>query len=162
MWEDVLTLGLRLGFGASAAHSQASHELGFREILNEPHGASRRRDILVYPDVSIWSGDALSLLVDAKYKTRMKDARTRIAESDIYEALAFATATGCRQIVLGYPARVDGPNAGIPGTSRVIERIAIGQVSIMGIEIEIQGISRVGALREFAKNVNRDIMALTD
>jgi len=162
VWEDVLTLGLRLVLGASAVNPQQPHILGTREVYSETPPATKRGRIRVYPDISIHSDGSIGLLVDAKYKTRVIKERVRIAESDIYEALAFYLATGCKRVVLAYPARGIAEATNPPGTARLFERLTVSDVTILGIEVEIQGISRLGALRQFAQNISRDIYALGD
>jgi hypothetical protein len=82
----------------------------------------------------------------------------RIEEADIYEAMAFARATGCNRVVLAYPAAPDVPlNA--TGICTVFERVYVEPVFIVGVQVEVRGISRTGALRAFAARLANGITA---
>ncbi|OHW41185.1 restriction endonuclease [Pseudomonas sp. 06C 126] len=149
VWEDVLTLAARLGFGRNAVVSQHGYPLGSKTKMDT--GAVSQ--LSVYPDCVIEShGTRPRILLDAKYKGHVEKGQLRISEADIYEALAFSTATRCNLVALAYPAQPD--NAPQPvGTCTIFEKVVVGAVQIVGIQIESRLISRPGALKMFAANM---------
>ncbi len=159
VWEDLLTMALRMAFGSKQVDIQRQVKLGVRSTINAM-GEGPPKPVWVIPD--LWLKGHGGLVVDAKYKGRIGDPKARIVEVDLYEALAFAEATKTRQVLLIYPAvaRCDG----IPetGTSTVFERVTVGPVSITGMEIEIRGISQRGAFRDFVERLRESCELLLD
>jgi 5-methylcytosine-specific restriction enzyme subunit McrC len=149
VWEDLLTVGARLGFGRSAVLHQNGYPLGTRIKLST--GAASK--LSVYPDCVIErDGVRPMMLLDAKYKGHVQMGRLRVDEPDVYEALAFSHATGCNRVALAYPALPDGVPKPV-GTCTVFEKIVVDAVQIVGIQIESRYISRTGALKAFAANM---------
>jgi len=154
IWEDLLTIGCRLGFGRAAVSPQKGFALGTRSKLVTGAKAS---NVTVYPDCVIESdGVRPKFLLDAKYKGHVEKGGLRIAEADIYESLAFARATDCSRIVLAYPA-LPGAAVFSPGTCSAFERVDIGPVRIVGVQIETRAIAKSGALRAFASNISQQL-----
>ena len=154
IWEDLLTIGCRLGFGRAAVSPQKGFALGIRSKLVAGAKAS---NVMVYPDCVIESdGVRPKFLLDAKYKGHIEKGVLRIAEADIYESLAFSKATGCGRIVLAYPALPDTA-ALPPGSCSVFERVDIDGIHIVGVQIETREISKSGALRSFATNLAQQL-----
>lgn len=149
VWEDLLTVAARLGFGRNAVMPQVGYPLGIKTKIST--GAVSK--ISVYPDCVIESdGTRPRMLLDAKYKGHVEKGQLRISEADIYEALAFAKATRCDLVALAYPAQAG--NARQPlGTCTVFERTVVDAVHIVGIQIECRSISKSGGLRVFAVNM---------
>lgn len=149
VWEDLLTVAARLGFGRNAVVPQRGYPLGTKTKIST--GAVSK--LSVYPDCVIEpEGARPRMLLDAKYKGHVEKGQLRISEADIYEALAFAKATGCNLVALAYPAQPsDAPQP--VGTCMVIEKVVVDAVQIVGIQIEIRSISKTGALRLFAANL---------
>ena len=149
VWEDLLTVAARLGFGRSAVVPQRGFALGTKTKIST--GAVSK--LSVYPDCVIEpDGSRPRVLLDAKYKGHVEKGQLRISESDIYEALAFARATGCNLVALAYPAQPgDVPQQ--VGTCTVFESVMVESVKIVGIQIESRLISKTGALRVFAANM---------
>lgn len=110
-------------------------------------------DVSVFPDCVIEvEGTTPRMLLDAKYKGHVEKGQLRLAEADIYEALAFSWAAGCNLVVLAYPALLgDAPRS--VGTCVVFEKVQVEGVQIIGIQIESRLISRSGALRTFSANL---------
>lgn len=149
VWEDLLTVAARLGFGRNAVVSQRGYSLGTKTKV----GTGAVSKISVYPDCVIEpDGTRPRMLLDAKYKGHVERGRLRISEVDIYEALAFSRATGCDFVALAYPAQL-GEAQQDAGTCRVFERSRVGEVQIVGIQVEVRLISKMGALRSFAANM---------
>nr|WKF58033.1 hypothetical protein HUO10_002530 [Paraburkholderia busanensis] len=149
VWEDLLMVATRLGFGRSAVVPQRGFSLGTK--ITASTGAMAK--LSVYPDCVIESdGTRPRMLLDAKYKGHVDNGKLRIMEADLYEALAFSRATGCNLVALGYPAQPNGRPQPV-GICTVFERVQIGAIQIVGLQIESRGISRSGALRLFASNV---------
>lgn len=149
VWEDLLTVAARLGFGRNAVVPQRGYPLGTK--TKSITGAASQ--FSVYPDCVIQSdGTRPTMLLDAKYKGHVEKGPLRISESDIYEALAFSRATGCNLVALAYPAQP----ASIPqpvGTTTIFEKVVVGAVQIAGVQIEARHISKAGALRSFSSNM---------
>lgn len=147
VWEDLLTIGARLGFGRAAVSPQKGFVLGSKR---KSVAGDKTTALSVFPDCVIESdGTRPRMLLDAKYKGHVEKGPLRIAEADIYEAFAFSKATGCDQVILAYPALADAVRQ-IPGTCSVFERVEIDRVRIVGVQIEARTISKTGALRAFA------------
>jgi hypothetical protein len=150
-WEDLVLLGVRAGLRDEVVSGQQQHLLGTRHILL-PGGDSAK--VFVTPDVTVGPPRAPKLLVDAKYKTRVDSVRPRIAESDVYEAIGFMKATNTSRIVLSYP-KVPQPGETLlePGVSVDFERIDVAGLEIVGIEVEIRGISGPLGFQRFSSNL---------
>ena len=155
VWEDLLTVAARLGFGRNAVVPQRGYPLGTKTKIST--GAVSK--LSVYPDCVIEpDGTRPRMLLDAKYKGHVEKGQLRIGEADIYEALAFAKATGCNLVALAYPAQPgDVPQP--VGTCTVFERAVVDAVQIVGIQIESRLISKTGALRVFAANMAAGVAA---
>lgn len=157
IWEDLLTIGCRLGFGRAAVSPQKGFALGTRSKL--PAGA-KPSTVSVFPDCVIESdGVRPKFLLDAKYKGHVEKGVLRIAEADIYESLAFAKATGCGRIVLAYPALPEAAPLP-PGSCSAFERVEIDEIRIVGAQVETRAISKSGALRSFSENLRTHLPAL--
>lgn len=156
VWEDLLTLATRMGFGRSAVMPQKGFQLGTKTKIS----TGKVSKLSVYPDcVLLADGSRPTMLLDAKYKGHVEKSQLRISEADIYEALAFSRATGCNLVVLAYPAQPNEPPRPV-GKCVVFERALVDEVHIVGIEIEGRFISRKGALRDFSANLAAGIAGL--
>lgn len=149
VWEDLLTVAARLGFGRSAVVPQKGFTLGTKTKM----GTGAVTKLSVFPDCVIEADGARPrLLLDAKYKGHVEKGQLRISEADMYEALAFSKATGCNLVVLAYPAQPgDVPQP--VGTCTAFESVQVDAVRIVGIQVETRHISRAGALKAFAGNL---------
>lgn len=156
VWEDLLMVAARLAFGSAAVSVQQGYALGMRTRVRT--GVTSK--LAVYPDCVIESAGARSRMVlDAKYKGHVEKGELRISEADIYEALAFAGATGCNQVTLAYPAQPGGA-AQPPGSCTVFERVQVGRVQIVGIQVECRGIARAGGLQLFTAHFRTGLSQL--
>lgn len=99
------------------------------------------------------------VLLDAKYKGHIEKKQIRISEADIYESLAFSRAADCNLVVLAYPAQTNNMPQLI-GTCTIFETIQVDDVHIVGIHLEIRGISQRGALQQFSSNLARALSSL--
>ena len=156
LWEDLLTLAARLGYGQAAVRAQKGVKLGTRHF---PSGSSK--DVSVYPDLVIdVGGGAARFVLDAKYKGHIEKNYLATKEADIYEGLAFAKATRCAVVVLAYPASPLLPVAA-PGSCSTFETVFVDQVRIVSVQVEMRGISRPGALIQFSKNLRASLTLAT-
>lgn len=156
LWEDLLTLSARLTYGQAAVKAQKGVKLGARRF---PSGALK--DVNVYPDLLIDAGcGAPRFVLDAKYKGHIEKDYLGTKEADIYEGLAFAKATGCAVVALAYPASPLTPVAP-PGTCTMFESVLVDQVRIVSVQVELRGISKSGALSQFAKNLRAGLTVAT-
>lgn len=155
VWEDLLTVAARLGFGRNAVVTQRGYPLGTKTKI----GTGAVSKLSVYPDCVIESdGSRPKMLLDAKYKGHVEKGQLRLSEADIYEALAFSKATKCNLIALVYPAQ---PGALQPvGSCLVFERAQVDAVQIMGIQIESRQISKANGLKTFSINMANGLSAL--
>ncbi|MEM6192059.1 5-methylcytosine restriction system specificity protein McrC [Shewanella scandinavica] len=156
VWEDLVTIAVRLGFGTKFVSSQKQFLLGRRKRLD----TNSDTKISVYPDCIIESdGKRPRIIVDAKYKGHIEKRRLRIDESDIYEALAFARASKCGKVVFIYPTVPCG-DVIITGSCTVFERIDIDEVEVIGVQVEVRCISQEGGLNLFALNLCDGILSI--
>lgn len=155
VWEDLLTLGARLGFGRSAVLPQKGYQLGTKRKVST--GVVSK--LSVYPDCAIGLDEMRpGMLLDAKYKGHVEKGQLRVAETDVYEALAFSQATACNRVILAYPAQPSSQLRAV-GSCTVFEKIQVGTVEIVGVQVESRFISKSGALRVFATNMAAGITA---
>lgn len=147
VWEDLVTLALRTAWPRGATAEQRSFRLGARLQAGE-HGAAVLKAAWVTPDAFLTGG--AGMVCDAKYKGRLGEKRARISEADLYEALAFASATKCKRVVLLYPMVPRSSAPPEPGTTSEFERVSVEDVEVIGLEAEVRGIARRGAFRSFA------------
>ncbi|MBA5705967.1 restriction endonuclease [Pseudomonas fulva] len=155
VWEDLLTVAARLGFGRSAVVPQQGYPLGIKNKMSS--GITTK--LSVYPDCVIeLEGARPRMLLDAKYKGHVEKGLVRISEADIYEALAFSKATGCNLVALAYPAQPGNVRQPV-GTCMVFEKVVVDSVQIVGVQIECRQIARTGALRMFAANMATGLAA---
>jgi len=147
-WEALVTLVLRMAFGAGAVGTQQEFQLGYRTYA----GAKPAR-LMVSPDNTVKSGGR-TVLLDAKYKGNVEHGRTTISNADIYEALAFARATKARDVVLAYPCRLaEGAPTGpeLAGGYREFATASVDAVTIRGVEFGVRGIAQPHGLRRLSQ-----------
>ncbi|QHJ69218.1 5-methylcytosine restriction system specificity protein McrC [Planococcus halotolerans] len=156
VWEDFLSIALTRGFGINNIKIQHSFTLGTRERFN---GGNKRPEVNVKPDlVCVLSDDVSvkSFIIDAKYKGHIEKGIKRIAESDLYEALAFSRATHCNIILLAYPAQ---PSENLAlGDINLFEKIIVDETIVLGIEVESKGISSANGMIHFSDNLTEKII----
>lgn len=154
VWEDLLTVAARLGFGRSTVIPQKGFTLGTRT-----KSTSATSPLSVFPDCVIEADGARPrLLLDAKYKGNVEKGQLRIAEADVYEALAFSRATGCEHVVLAYPLRPSYTLQPV-GTCVEFERVQVDALRVVGVQVETRHISRTGALKTFSTNLADGVAA---
>jgi len=157
IWEDLISIGLGIGFGRGMVSSQAGFKLGQRE---KKSSGKKSTSLNVFPDCIIEAhGNRPRFILDSKYKGHIENGSFRISESDIYESLAFSRATRCLKVVLVYPKLANAVHKPL-GTCEVFEEIQIDDISITGISVEVRGISKTGALKDFANTLTRDLTSL--
>ena len=156
IWEDLVSVGLRLGFGAKNLSVQPRYRLGSRSV------AGKASTVSVTPDcvVVIEGGEEQRLVVvDAKYKGNIDQGNRGVSSSDTYEALAFSRATGVKEVVLVYPMMIGngGEPLGRVGYSSEFASIRVDETHIRAIEIGVRGVSDTGGLRRFASVLRSEI-----
>ena len=156
VWEDLITIASKIGFGRSAI----LHQKGFTLGTKTKYSSGKKTELSVFPDCVIQSdGHRPKILLDAKYKGHIEKGALRITEADIYESLAFSQATKCNNVVLAYPATPKDKPLPI-GTCTVFERIHVDSVEIVGIQVECRKISKVAGLRSFSSNFETGVSKL--
>lgn len=158
VWEDLLEVSARLGLGARAVSPQRGFVLGERRRA----GSGRGSPLNVVPDVYVHDSRAGRFIIDAKYKANATKGKVSISESDIYESLAFAQASGIELVILAYPKLSLPANPAVTalGLVEMFETATVGNVRIVGVEIDCRGISRRGGLKEFSQRYAESILAL--
>ena len=148
IWEDLVSVGLRLSFGTKDVSVQPRYRLGSRSV------AGKASPVSVTPDCVVGVGvgeDRRLVVVDAKYKGNVDRGGRGVSSSDTYEALAFSRATGVNEVVLVYPMMI-GSEAEAPsvGDASEFSSIQVDETRIRAIEIGVRGVSETGGLRRFA------------
>jgi hypothetical protein len=153
VWEDLVTISLRASLGGKTVVPQVGFQLGYRQRRSQNTWGDRRA-LEVTPDLKVYGAGAgfSDILIDAKYKGRLNSGKQRVAEADVYEAMAFGRAAKAKDIVLAYPKTADTAKAAT-GAASIFERVDVDDLRIWGVEVEVRGISRIGALRAFANGV---------
>ncbi|WP_117161413.1 restriction endonuclease [Paraliobacillus sp. X-1268] len=152
VWEDFLSLAINRGFGFENVKQQKQFSLGRRLRTDKASGYSNVR---VKPDLVVSYSENLTVkefIFDAKYKGQVEKGVNRISEQDVYESLAFANATNCNTILLAYPANPTVET--VLGDAKVFEKIEIGRLNIIGIEVDSKGISSKEGIIHFSKNLS--------
>ncbi len=160
VWEDVISIALSNVYGHKLVKTQKSYTLGVKEIIND--GVRSISRVKVIPDIVVYEeiGDKPYFILDAKYKGNVDKARHGITKADLYEALAFAKAVNCNNVFLAYPSSPNRENH--LGHIEVFEIIKQGLIKIIGIKINIKGISKINALSDFMweiRNCLEDILS---
>lgn len=141
-WQALVETALRTGMPSSTVYGQRRYLLGSRSVT----------PLNVTPDVVIADVTGPRMVVDAKYRTR-EGATPGIDASDVYESLAFMEATGTSVAVLLYPRPAsDGP--ALPtGQASLFEIVTVGSRSVIGLTVELRGISSADGYGQFASRL---------
>ena len=156
IWEDLVSVGLRLSFGTRRLAVQPRYTLGYRK------GAGQASPVKVTPDcvlsIDVDEGRR-PVVVDAKYKGNVHWADRSVASSDLYEALAFSRATRATDVVLIYPMTIGTGSEplGPVGSAGEFARIQVDDTRVRAIEVGVRGISETGGLRRFATVLRSEI-----
>ena len=150
VWEQLIALSLRSAHPPKSVMIQPPHRLGTRTV------GDAVKDLHVYPDAIVTlngSHEPRKIIVDAKYKGHVERGSTAISNADIYEALAFARATGISEAVLVYPRPIEGLMSALDevGHAQEFSRVVAGGVTIRAIELGVCGISKRNGLRRFTE-----------
>lgn len=156
IWQHLLEVAARLGFGADASAAEQGFSLGSRK---RP-GALKSTSLNVFPDLIIRQPDLASFVLDAKYKGNVVHGRLRIEEADVYETLAFMQATDSQLAILAYPETKSPGRAGVLGRVTLFEAISVRDHLILGVEIDCQGVSGQRGLSTFSCRVAENIAGL--
>lgn len=78
--------------------------LGLRVLRELPYGLDIAGSVTLRPDIVVADAHSVRAVIDAKYKPE-------IAEADVYQALAYATALRQRSVALVYPADAIEPRS---------------------------------------------------
>ena len=156
IWEDLVSLGLRLGFGAKDLAVQRRYRLGSRSVSGKASPVSVTPDCVLAIETP--EGRRL-VVVDAKYKGNVGRVERGVLSSDTYEALAFSRATGAKEVVLVYPMTIGSgvEPLGPVGYASEFASIRVDETRIRAIEIGVRGISEIGGLRRFANVLRAEV-----
>lgn len=140
-FEHLLVTAMRVGL----QHAQITYHPRFA-LGKRTDGSA----VVVEPDLFVRRADGGLAVFDAKYKGRAERAPS-IAPADLYEALAFAEATGQQRVTLLYPRPTDGGAVLPAGSVEVFDEVTVGDRIVAGATIECRGISKSGGFLSFAK-----------
>ncbi|MGU3420823.1 5-methylcytosine restriction system specificity protein McrC [Methylobacterium sp. D54C] len=149
-WESLLTIAARRAFGSGVVGVQREFELG---SSSRPGG--HRRQVKVAPDLVI--DGTRPFIIDVKYKGQIRLKSSAVASADLYEALAFARATGIRHCILAYPHIQRKDRSPQVGEVRLSETIRVHDVTVAAVEVAVAGIAAPGGLSLFAQGVGTGI-----
>lgn len=156
LWQDLVTICLRLAFGAANVRAEEPKVLGERLY---PGGKLGRLN--VRPDMTV-SSAGWRFHVDAKYKGRVDRGRMYASESDIYEAIAFSIASDGLPVILAYP-RLASAQLSAVGAIELLEQVRVsGCGPIVAISIEVRGISGCRAFARLVHKMRQDLLELSE
>lgn len=111
----------------------------------------------VTPDISPLEGGLATFLLDAKYKTR-RDRTPRISAGDLYESLAFLSASGAETLFLLYPA-LRGTDELALGNWRAFDRVDVDIRWVEGFEVQVQGLASRGGFDQLVRGAREALTA---
>lgn len=151
-WESLINYALKLSFGANNVSSQSRHILGTKELRGKESKINVVPDGLI--DLQTPTGNN-KVLVDAKYKGNIERGKLSVSNADVYEALAFSTATDIRDVVLLYPKQIEEktPNNSAVGDTSMFASIEIGDTRIKAFEVGICGIAKKNGIKYFSNSI---------
>lgn len=135
-WESLVRSALYLQL-SSAAQYHEKHVLGVRNKVSS---------VEVEPDFTVRIANRAPVVVDAKYKGRF-DRHQRISEADLYEAMAFMQAVKSPLAILIYPLVPGNGTSASTGATSVVERIDVPVGTVIGVTLDVRGISLRGGFR---------------
>lgn len=156
VWEDFLNITMGIGFGNRLLRTQFSHTLGQRYHMENNKIISITK-AQVRPDIIVLDSNSghYKFILDAKYKGNIEKSKNRISEEDLYEAMAFALSTKCNKVFLAYPSNpVKGAQL---GDINIFEKLVIDQIIVIGIEINIMGISERNGFAKFIHTSKKNL-----
>ena len=156
IWEDLISICLRLGFGAQYVTTKPRYRLGSK------YTDAGESAINVVPDcvLEIEENERKQhVVVDAKYKGSYKQNELTISSSDTYEAIAFAKATRVSDVVFVYPmSHMAGSECqGRAGAIDARVVIRVDDIAIRAIELGVRGVSEPGGLIRIAESLKSKI-----
>jgi 5-methylcytosine-specific restriction enzyme subunit McrC len=147
-WEDLLFLAMRAGLRDDQVEAQQEHEFGKRN----------GKEFGVKPDGTVFN-QVVKFLWDAKYKDRWEGGKRRISSTDVYEANAFLEAANVDRIALLYPRLVTEAPELACGEAEVFETVELTAGKVIGLSVEVRGISARGGFDTFSQNVAAAVTA---
>jgi len=157
VWQDLLTIAARLGFGHRNVKAEVPRQLGQRVKV----ASGKLSELRVFPDMAVDVPGRRPFLLDAKYKGHVDHGRLAASEADIYEALAFARASNRTMVVLAYPALATEPLGGL-GEATEVERVRVGDITIIAVAVEVRGISQRSGLALFSTSLARTLSSFVE
>lgn len=147
-WESLVFTAISLGLKDYRV-AKTQHRLGIRRTPSKGG-----RLVMTTPDITAVKQSGETLLIDAKYKGRARSdgqEALSIDPSDLYETLAFLTATDTDVAALVYPSLRN--SNGSTGESAVFEEITVEKKRVFGVEVNPRGISGQSGLRGFSEGL---------
>jgi 5-methylcytosine-specific restriction endonuclease McrBC regulatory subunit McrC len=82
------------------AFDNASHRSEYRVVAQETYSLSIRSHLpKIRPDVTVWSGERVVAIADAKYKRDLAAPQN----ADVYQVITYGTVLDCPNVYLLYP-----------------------------------------------------------
>jgi len=157
IWEDLVSLGLRLGFAAEELAVQPRYRLGYRRVAEMASPVNVTPDCVLSIDTA---GARRRVVVDAKYKGNVAGSDRGVSSGDLYEAIAFSRATGSEDVVLIYPMTTGTRSEplGLVGSASEFARVEVDDTHVRAIELGVRGIAKIGGRRQFASVLRSEIL----
>ena len=154
-WEDLLILALTSQGNSLRAKAKPRSKLGIR--------IPGMQDVVTYPDI-VLDPPALgeTVVVDAKYRRTPGRNINRISSDDLYEALAFLTATRSTVAVLVYPSgdRISANEEVKLGMLFPFDRVSIGLQHVVGATVSTNGVGETNGFVEFGRRLSECLLDL--
>jgi 5-methylcytosine-specific restriction enzyme subunit McrC len=136
VFEDFLVAAIREALGPLGRHL-------VQGSTHHPLYLDEARRIALKPDLSLWSGTHCVWLGDAKYKRLVNDT---YPNADLYQATAYAVATGLSEATLIY-ARSEGP----PARYRIVH---IGKtINVVALDLSAPPAELLAQVRSIADEI---------
>lgn len=123
------------------------------QIAERTHYNGSSKKVITTPDISIGFNEG-NFIVDAKYKVVSDYPSAKsgavIASGDLYESLAFLTASGTNRLLLMYPNARKVTNDYMEG--QPVETITSGNKRVIAATIGVPGIATTHGYKRFTEN----------
>ena len=148
LWESLCEHALRSPLWDTTRQSTVALGVRNAAVLN------------VRPDIQLTTSTNRAVVVDAKYKRREESGKNITSPADVYEALAFLTATKSTLAILLYPDTSSTVNGNSLGLIRQVEAISIGNRRIIAAALTTHGLAQADGLSIFGATAQRGISQL--
>jgi 5-methylcytosine-specific restriction enzyme subunit McrC len=145
-WEELLLKACILNYPGKARKAPFSWGTRIRRDTSQ-------YNLTVNPDIVLFDDNqGVRIIIDAKYKGR-ENRDSKITRSDLYEMYAFLKATSTSMGILLYPISSDKSVS--TGDVSEFERCEFENVTIVGANVVLSGISKKEGFRQFSSGIKK-------